>query len=72
MSYSEYWVKKGNKWAVAISIIFSFSLGDWISSLIYKATHIDSFIINMIIGVGSIYLVWFILGYIKKKNLFRK
>lgn len=68
MTYMEYWVKNGNKWSVIFSMVFALLLGKKIEKIVSKLIQIDSFLLSAFIGIGTIYLVLFILGYLKKNK----
>ncbi|GGD05419.1 hypothetical protein GCM10011573_38600 [Enterococcus wangshanyuanii] len=70
MKILNYWVKNSNPFELSISILIGFALGDLINHHIIKTFHFDSFILSTLIGISSIYLSFFIMGYLKKKSVF--
>jgi len=37
---------------------------------VIKKFNFDSFLLSALIGISSLYLSFFVMGYIKKKNIF--
>jgi len=70
LKFLKYGLTKTNGFELTITILVGFSIGDWINNYVIKKFNFDSFLLSALIGISSLYLSFFVMGYIKKKNIF--
>lgn len=63
-----YWFKHDKGLYIGLWTIFAVGVGDFLNDLIGGITHIDSFILTMVIGVMSIILVWYVVALMFEKK----
>lgn len=63
-----YWFKNEKSINIGLWTIASFFVGDCINSIFEQISGIDSFIIDFLIGAGSIYVIWYLASKIFKNK----
>lgn len=61
------WFKTDKSVNIALITLIGFLLGDFINNIVEK--FIDNFLVHSIIGISSIYIIWYFYSKFYFKNL---